>query len=270
MGFNQRKTFRIGSKILALSSYDLLAFDHLGRPCNGVFKNSKGNVAAIRKTYLYLSSEKMWAKSCGFMKPVIAHINEGDVEIAGFEIKAIRGPQSSIFVLLSEWTKKGRRHCGGLGCSGYRDIVSEVLKKLKRAKDINDDWCAGSSSGTNESIKQCIMNFRTREEIVYWDESKDGPYDYDLDWIGVLPSTLKKFFTWLDSFVDEKGDDYKVWLDKCKAAKGLRFNQGDAYFAAALKKDIPVTEVGKKAPPVMHTIIERMKKEIPVVEKHHG
>lgn len=246
---------------MSLSAYDLLAFDHKGRPCNGVFKNNKRNYATIRKTYLSISSEKMWTGSCGYMKPVIANINEGNISLAGFDIKAIKGPQHSIFVLLSECTKKGTRYWTGLGCCGYRDKVSEILKKLNRSKEINDDWCDGCGGGGGKKIKHFITNFRTMEEIVYWDEAKKGPYDSSQDWVGVLPGTVKKFFSWLESFIEEKGDSYKKWLEACKASKCLRFNQGDAYFAKAFKKDIPATEVGLKNPPMLHQLIEKMKKD---------
>lgn len=61
----------------------------------------------------------------------------------------------------------------------------------------------------------------------------------------MLPITVDKFFKWLDSQKDDNAVDYNVWLEQCWAAQHLKFNQGQAYFAKALKKPITAVEISK-------------------------
>lgn len=79
-------------------------------------------------------------------------------------------------------------------------------------------------------------------------------YEDDGNWVGVKPETLRDFYAWLEEI--HGADD--EWVQKVKAEKPLRFNQGDAYFASKLPMDLPATAPGEAKAPL---IIDMMKGE---------
>ncbi len=117
-----------------------------------------------------------------------------------------------------------------------------------------------------------------------------GCYGFDDSrWIGVKPSTLKEFFTWLmlmdgaeeelvahkalfdklrethpeiPPMTDEealeqcKDQEHRAWVAECMKAAPMRFNQGDAYFAGRSGMKLPATEVGKADKPILMKILE--------------
>jgi len=246
---------------MALSNWDTIAFNNDGESCNSIFKNSKGSVLEIYKNWIYIHNEKMWVKDGSYRKPVIAQINDGDIQIAGFDITAIRGSQYGIFVFASALENVAKdefkyRYFGGIGCSGYRDTVKEVLSSLGRSPDISDKWVSGSGcDGVRD--ERYILNLETEEKIVYWDCEKQGPYDYDKDWVGVLPKTIEEYLSWLETMKDDSGKDFEEWLEKIKKNPSkLRFNQGDAFFSENLKIPLPATKPGESDGPIIHEMIK--------------
>jgi len=244
---------------MALSNWDTIAFNNDGESCNGVFKNSMGSSLEIYKNWIYIRNEKMWRSGGSFVKPTIAQINHGDIQVAGFDITAARGNQNGIFVFASTFEKVTKdkykySYFGGIGCSGYKDKVEEVLKNLGRASEISDDWISGSSHGPNVEI-HFIEKFDTGEKIVYWDCKKQGPYDYNQDWVGVLSKTVDEYFSWLES-MDICYEGFDEWFSKIKKSQKLRFNQGDAYIASTLGMPVPVTKPGEVEHPILHDLIQ--------------
>jgi hypothetical protein len=77
-------------------------------------------------------------------------------------------------------------------------------------------------------------------------------------WAGVKPSTTRAFLKWLTAQVDYS-DEGKAWLKRIAKSKGLRFNQGDRYFARALGKSIPATKPGTAAKPLLLQLIKKGK-----------
>lgn len=99
-----------------------------------------------------------------------------------------------------------------------------------------------------------------------------GVYGYEgEEFVGVLGSSIEWFKKELgkkESYTmmigdEERSTDVDVYdipkpFKETDWGKGLRFNQGDAYFAGALGKDIPATEPEKAAPTVMSQILDKM------------
>lgn len=248
---------------MALSNWDTMAFDENGKPCSGIVTNADGSMVEIYRNYLYVHSPKMWRLSGGYRKSVIAEMMDGDIELSGFHIIAKRSDtQNAVFVFCkhSYTAENGYKYFGGIGCSGYVNKIEQVLTRIGRKDEISDDWCYGSEeSGVSDygrNFIHHIMNLETHEKIVYWDEGKKGEYDYSKDWIGVTEKLKKEFFAWMSGLGLEYSDvRFQRWLARCRKSKGLRFNQGDAYFAKRLKKPIPATRIGKQKSPVMMKMI---------------
>jgi len=246
---------------MALSNWDTLAFNHQGKSTFGRFEGKKKNAIEIYKNWAYIHSPSMWVDGGSYCKPVIAQISEGSLILCDFEITAKRGPQNGIFIFARVFDSKPKKgkytYFAGIGCSGYVDKIEEILAKLGRPQDYDENWCSGSSSGPNEPTIHYIENLETREHIVYWDENKKGKYDYGNDWVGVKKETLEEFFKWLDSLVESEYDtDMKKWIARCKKSKKFRYNQGNAFFTAHAGLGLEATEVGKARTPVIMKIID--------------
>ena len=271
---------------MALSSYDTLAFDTGGLPCSGTFINSQNKaVLEIYKNWLYIHDKATWNDKTNFTKPVIAQVNEGNLMLAGFDIRARRGPQDGIFVYAttSRYFKQKNRSIeitrfAGIGCSGEIDKVEAILTKLGRASECESDgWC--ESSGTKLDKKgdpvmapegytyntHRIENLITGEEIIFWDEQLQGPYKYDYCWVGVKRETLAEFFKWLEGMADV-GTEYPdkamaAWIKSCKKCKAVRYNQGDAYFNRMAGLPLRASYVGKSKAPLITNMIKEVRKK---------
>ena len=253
---------------MALSNWDTMAFNSLGKSSMGWFENDKKDAVEIYKNWICIHSPSMWHKGGSYTKPVIAELQEGRLSMCHFDIIAKRGPQRGIFVLVRwhHYIKRGKKDVyqqkffGGIGCSGYIDMVEEVLKRLGREKDYDDNWSDASSINDDGAVHY-LHNLKTGEEIVYWDTKKDGEYDYDKDWVGVKPETTEEFFKWLEELTEEDMDEeLKKWIGKCRKSKKLRYNQGNAFFAANIKTGLEATAPGKAKAPVINKMIKAMKK----------
>lgn len=108
---------------MALSNWDTLAVDETGAPIEGAsFASDNGLVkVAFYKNWLQVSSAQMWSDGGGFVSPVIATIQEGELRIGNLEILAVRGPQSGIYACVQQLVRDsaGYRRRGMVGCSCY-------------------------------------------------------------------------------------------------------------------------------------------------------
>jgi len=78
-----------------------------------------------------------------------------------------------------------------------------------------------------------------------------GCYGYVEDkWVGVLPSTVIQFKQWLQDLQRNEG----IALPELK--DGLRYNQGDAYFADVLGVAIPASKAGETEPTILSHILK--------------
>lgn len=245
---------------MALSNWDCLAFNSEAQACNGVFKHFKlKSSLSIYKNWAYVSNEEMWHKGYDFTKPTIAQIASGDIQLAGFDIMSIRGPQNGIFIYASctDYKKEPEKtihyRFAGIGCAGYKDKVAEVLKNLGRELKDDELWYEGSDHLGKHYIGHYLENGES-EQINYWDEQTQGPYDYGADWVGVLPTTLEEFFKWLSSLSDDS-KDFEEWIEKCKQADALRFNQGDMFFAENAGVELAATKPGESIVPYINRVL---------------
>lgn len=263
---------------MALSNWDTIAFGPDGKSCEGSFTNPRNQAHIdIYKNWAYLRSlSKNPSVDYQYTGDTIAQIDHGEISIMGFRISAVRHDDQDAIFLHVEYTEdRGENtpddqkrfihhHFGGIGCYGFRDTAATVLAKLGRKVEDGEYWSSGSMV-EGDNCKHYISCFKKGatpaedkvEEIVYHDEAKDGPLDYADDWVGVKPETLEAFFKWLESREDRSWNkEYFAWIDACRASEKLRYNQGDAFFAANLNIKLPATEVGQSETPLMLKILK--------------
>jgi len=243
---------------MALSNWDLLAIDKKGKSCNGVIKNKIASLT-IYKNWAYIDSTKMWNDGTGFVKPVIAQINNGNLHIAGLNITAIRHSlQNSIFVFVDASTYDKNSKCNsnlfaGIGCYGYYSRIDEYLRwkgiKLKYA-----DYTTGSRNykiGENEEI---ILLNKFIDIISLFDEKDNLLAEYEVDtkfgeltdFVGIMPETFKAFKNWITIEIVEEykyNKYFEKWLESINWNELMRFNQGDTFFTNV---DNVSTLVGKQ------------------------
>ena len=248
---------------MAMSNYDLLAFDHKGRPCNGVFR-SGNTTARIYKNWLYISNPKMWQKGeSSFIRPTIAQINgDGDVNLGKMEIHtAWDDHQNSIFVFCqyNHYGKKRttRKRMVGIGCCGFLDTTRIYVEKM--GLDPDKDWMGGSShhDGISEEIVSCFI-----------DEGKGGIEEhvvpaefvipYEECWIGVDAETYQNFLKWLKGLVKDYTLDEK-YFKLIEKQEPIRANQGDLFFANALGLPPEGTHIEESNVPIIAGMIGTMK-----------
>lgn len=246
---------------MALSNWDTLAINAKGENCYGEFKSPLGITVEFYKNWLYVYDKKAWEKGGYFVEDCVMQVTEGSIRYKDVAILAKRGPKDGIYAVI--WTMHYEPEYFdfmlGIGCSGYKDKIKEILTKLNRLQEYDQyDW--GDSFCSDG--KHSLTNLQTREEIVYHDEKTEGPYNYDADWIGIEKEDIdylkKEILTpWLkDNYkFDEKVN--KDILDKAE-----RFNQGDLYILAATRQDIgqAMTPIGQSQPPIL---MQAFKKEVP-------
>ena len=269
---------------MALSNWDTMALDENGEPTNGVMEGcSEGASCEIYKNWLYVRDREMWCDGRGYVEPTIAKVDSGSVMVSDFEIEAIRGPQSAIFVKVTSMRYKEKvegeayrelevRRMGGIGCSGYEDPHERVMDDEGLDPEewtFDGHGSVSKSDGTWDLYFSFHKNPPEGERPSQYKEIKrpEGK-GYDTDWVGVKESTHKEFIAWLKSDEDYRwDDDYKVWVDKIEKAEALRFNQGDMYFADHVGTPLNATPPGQQKPTMMSHIVESMKEKPTNAEK---
>jgi hypothetical protein len=260
---------------MAISDYAILAFNDKGNACNGIFKHPKSNAyLELYKTWLYVHDHDMWRESCGFTGDTIGQVNEGDLNLCGFDIKSIRNAEDNcifVFVQLAyldkdKATKKDpdgkytKKYFCGVATYGYKNSCKEFLASIGREAEYNDPDCSW-----HEEVMSCRYyvkmdkHFKEIDRVLYWDESKDGEYDYTKDWVGVTPETRDALFAFVEKQIGEFNKDGQIWFEKVKKASALHFNQGDAFFANHFGEKTPAVKVGEKPPkPVISEMIKKL------------
>jgi hypothetical protein len=186
-----------------------------------------------------------------YIEPTIAELWFGDLSISGLTIRAIRGPQNSVFVFVryneGKKTKYRTRVAGGIGAVGFTDVRPGVLKRAGIKNPNLEEWVSGSSYVTGDKPRHMVSRI-TKSGFI-----KNIYHNSHSRYVGVTRATKEAFFAWAKKEV-ENSPEGLAWLDKAKK-NSLRFNQGDAYFAKALKKSIPATKVGKAKGTVMGNML---------------
>lgn len=171
---------------MALSNWDMMAFDTAGKPCNGKLMGPGGANVRIYKNWVYVSHPLMWHESLGFVRDTIAHVNVGCMQLAGFDLIIARyAAQEAVFVLArtkNEWM-------AGIGCQGYEDKTSVLMADLGI---VEAEWEFFSKFWKNESVGLHCFRGGESHDFIVPNEPK-----YDTVWTGVLPSTVIAFQKWL-------------------------------------------------------------------------
>jgi hypothetical protein len=261
-----------------LSDYDLLAFDQDGKPSDGYMTTGLGDTIEIRKTWLRVSSKKMWSKDSCFVEPVIARVNEGNVTVGPFRVEAVRGPQEGFFFRVrcqrQEWDNLDYSYYSvssemvGIGCYGWEsesiplfEVTGNPFKKLPGTLDYVEtgptptrenmstavfaegrDWEPGSA-GKNSYYKELIIEITAKSSKLR-----------EVEYTGILDSTYKTFTKWL------KGKLWfpygKVLFKKILRARPVRMNAGDLFFNREVGVELRETEIGNQSKPRILELID--------------
>jgi len=136
-------------------------------------------------------------------------------------------------------------------------VVMRIDHGLVRYRDVN----ILAARGPQEGIYALVWQSRYEEnKLVTTGMLGIGVYGYDDQvWIGVQKESLD----WFRKEVLEK-EEYKYDLPECFSkidlSSGVRFNQGDMYFAEKTGLPVQATKPGESAPTHMSKILEHMKK----------
>jgi len=141
---------------------------------------------------------------------------------------------------------------------GYIEpVIMEIQHGELTYKDIHIHAIRGPQNG----IYLCVHTswWSSKEEDEKYMMIGIGCYGYsDHDWIGVQDGSVE----FLKEFLTGLVKDYTISEDMIKDIdyeKGLRFNQGDAYFAKALGFETPATEPGEAEGTILEEMIDNMK-----------
>lgn len=236
---------------MALSNWDTLSIGPDSKPSDGTFILPDGRGIEIYKNWLYIHDATGWHEGLKFVQPIIGEVIEGNCVIAGIRIRAVRGPQSAVFF----HAKVDGDVVGGIGCYGFLG----ALEYLKRHRIELYDQIPAEFRGEH------VVEFSSSNEtwglatIAY---GKVAQYIIDAPqpkleelWVGVERHTLTAFLDWLEDEVQSGWLD-ATWYQNIKQEELLRFNQGDAFFAASGIADGNIaTEVESAEAPVIAEVI---------------
>ena len=210
---------------MALSDYDILAFDENGQSTRGVFESPAGVIVEFYKDFLYVGDERAWREGSSYLHPTVMKIEQGELNYMDVRVRAIRGPQDGVYAVVSSGTtytyegSKPFRCMIGVGCNGYRHYFAD---------------------GT-----------RTEPEIIHW--SSDDPVQRDEQgrkietrWEGVSDDALACL---RDMIADD--DELPEALRHTDMSTLVRFNQGDAYIADHVGAPVPATTPGESEQPIL-------------------
>ena len=254
---------------MALSNWAVMAFDNDGNSSNGVMNCPGGRSVELYKNWCYIHDKKGWVKGRNHIFPVVAQLLNGEACIAGLRLQATRGPQESIFLFAqhTEYPKstKGKvadtkyTRMAGVGGYGWGSALPVLMKaankrKLPKGAEV---WMGSSSDGKGNDFEvvDLIIRRKKKERFVReWIKLRHKP-EFDAPWLGITPETAKKFFQWLKKIAKEnRAED---WFKKIDQQAALHFNQGDAFFAKAMKQPTPASPVGKAKEPILTKMFKK-------------
>jgi hypothetical protein len=246
---------------MALSSYDLIAFDENGKQTNGILNGFiEGTSCEIYKNWIYVRDKNGWVAGREFQKPTIAEIFSGYVEMCRFSIDSTRGNQNSIFVNIKSTAYEPFRisRMLGIGSYSYQPPYKKVM--LEEGLD-SEKW---KSMGLQYEVLKIPDDTKGKIDDIYiytFENKEDGKQlsfnrsgdEYNWQYVGILPETFQEFINWLkdDDSNFYKDEEFFRLVDTIEKSNPLRFNQGDAYFAKALDFEVPTTLIGEQEEPIL-------------------
>lgn len=149
-----------------------------------------------------------------------------------------------------------------------KPYVAEIQQGEVHYKDVQITAIRGPKNGVYAVIES-TGNYPTEEERkagkkpdrrILIGVACYGFGDND-EWVGVQPADIAFLKEWVHGLAE---DSFPRFVDEVRAIPldaGLRFNQGDAFFADHLGDDIPATKPGEAETPVMGRICAAMTAE---------
>lgn len=106
---------------MALSDYDHLAYDQTFASIPGSFTSPLGVSVDLYKNWVYIRDPRAWRDGT-FVEPTVAQLLEGDLRYMDVGIKAKRGPQRGIYLIVTSGYNYDDtfRAMIGIACSGWR------------------------------------------------------------------------------------------------------------------------------------------------------
>jgi hypothetical protein len=209
---------------MALSNYDTLVIDEKGKSINGVFVSPLGVRVEFYKNWLYVQDERAWQAGGAHVKPTVMEVREGDIKYKDVQILAFRGPQNGIYAVVWNWDHKKDVTSGMIGCGVY----AYSGKKFVGVRKQSARWLRKKLNETyTYSMLMPVLSKR-----------KGTTYDMkQKDCTAPLYDVPKEF--------QGKGLE-----------QGLRFNQGDAYFARASGRSTPASKCGEPSTPILTQMLK--------------
>lgn len=261
---------------MALSDWDTLAIDQDG-PCQGVLEGHSGHSSVeIYKNWLYVSDERMFKKDLRYTGNVIAEIQEGNVSLSDFNIRAKRGRQNSILVFAESQSygeaDQVHRWMAGIGCCGYDDPTERLAEAMgvdlskyayvshySGSNAGEDGWHYGLSCFVVDPFALGPNKQSTLEEFTI---PSEGNEHLDSQFVGVQEETFQELLAFLDELKGNFCGDIPEWIDKVTAGgfDRIRFNQGDAFFADNGVVALPASEIDNQQEPVIMQMIRQVER----------
>lgn len=229
---------------MALSNWDTFAIDHEGKNSGGSFTSAQGVTVETYKNWLYISDPQAWRKGGGYTEPIVMQVSEGIFIYQDVRVVAIRGPKNGIYFCAytekyenSSYTIKG---IVGIGCSGY----------------VGSRW-VGTGKRDLAFLKRQLLC-----KTSYWQmEMAPSPRSKRLlkKKYKTNPAKLKSV-TKTRKFKKVKYNvhDIPEVFQNLDLSQGVRFNQGNAFFAANMGTPLQESKPGEATEPMMTQLIDEI------------
>jgi hypothetical protein len=246
---------------MALSNWDTLAIGPDGKSNNGEFEFDNGTSVEIYKNWAHVANKAMYKEDATqFTNNIVGHVNHGDISMGGVEISAIRGPQNAIFILATSYIKDDKEyrkhHFAGIGCSGYHTKIEEFIEWKGLDVEYDDVWNSSSNYNGDEYLdgfRDFLTFFKDGEQVLQ--VMVDEEFGELTDWVGVMPTTLEEFKSFLEKEIGDYNTSGEEWLESIDWNELTRFNQGDAFFIGT---DEAQTKVGEEEETIASQLIDNI------------
>lgn len=227
---------------MALSDYDHLAFNSNGKPCNGVHVGLNDYTFRLYKRWVYVDNARLWREGESFTSPVVMQINNGSLSFGRNTIVAIPSQTVSgvlIYIESRDYSKEKTvvTHFAGVACSGYD--YKRITRNACAALKVNPaEWELLSTSSCGDAREIELTHIKRKDSfktLKYSAHDKSAMRRYEPRYVGVTKAAVKELLDFLDRQISEYDKEGQKWLTKVRAAKALRYNQGDAYFYTRLR-----------------------------------
>jgi hypothetical protein len=273
---------------MALSNWDLLAFDTEPSPISGNFKFKNGVRIEIYKNFIYVSQDGEDVVDGEKKERPAMSIQHGELSFNGVSIDAVRHEgQNSIFVYATcthydksedgESTEYSQERFCSIGCYGFMsrldwikknqpELLKDVPKQFLENPDVHiSEGSDFGPEGTCDHIEFSIWehpdnwaldSYEPKEK--YYLKLEEMEDSLDKLWEGVNEETFSAFKEWMNGFKTDY-DKNSNYIDSLTQDNAARVNQGDLYFSKALGIDLNSSKVGEQGPTVLSEIIKNMK-----------